>query len=507
MKYWKDGDLITASDLNQIGVDIEGAKYSELINPRIDKYANNFHLNNPAGTFMNDIQSGFYRGGVWHIYYLYNADFGWGGNGSEWYHVTTTDWVKFKDEGVAIHKYKTDWGDIASGTIWEDTDNVMGLGNTAIFALATAYGGDKGQNTMIYVSVDGGYNFKAFQDTPIMTHPEGQEDFRDPYIFRKDGNFIVYHAENNKFGVYTSNTLNGAYTFRGSYNAPHPLLECPNLFELNVNGDTNNKKWVLLYGGAEDLLGTGTYASVGHLDVNYVFVAEQESIRVDFGTEFYASKPFADTTASDVNDHLLCLGWAGNWGYVGSVPRETRGGVGATSTRMLKLTNENGSYDLKSDMIGVFDYLDNPTVGYNANTNINLPFVKGDSFYLKLKFPNADTYKGTIDVIFTGNEYDTTFSFNLDTNICKVHRHNSSFTNNGEFSKDREFTFRRTVVGDLWLEFFVDRVLIEMIAPTRNMFTTAKFPKGRSRETITVNSSGNMNFTYEYYQIKKQHLE
>jgi len=360
---------------------------------------------------------------------------------------------------------------------------------------------------MIYVSVDGGYNFEAFQDTPIMTHPVGQDDFRDPYIFRKDGNFIVYHAENNKFGVYTSNTLNGAYTFRGSYNAPHPLLECPNLFELNVNGDTNNKKWVLIYGGAEDLLGTGTYASVGHLDANYVFVAEQESIRVDFGTDFYAAKPFSDTTASDVNDHLLCLGWAGNWGYVGSVPRETRGGVGATSTRMLKLAYENGSYDLKSDVIGVFDYLDNPTVGYNANTNINLPFVKGDSFYLKLKFPNADTYKGTINVIFTGNEYDTTFSFNLDTNICKVHRYSSSFTNNGEFSKDREFTFRRTVVGDLWLEFFVDRVLIEMIAPTRNMFTTAKFPNGRSRETITVNSSGNMNFTYEYYQIKKQHLE
>lgn len=481
-----------------------GKPYSLNINERLDKFANNWHLNNPVGTFMNDIQSGFFRNGVWHIYYLYNADFSWGGNGSEWYHVTTTDWVKFHNEGVAIPKYKTSWGDIASGTIWEDTQNTMGLGSKAIFAMATGYGGDKGQNTMLYISVDDGYTFKPFKDTPIMAHPANQEDFRDPYVFNINGKFIVYHAENNKFGVYTANRIDGPYTYVGSYNAPNPLLECPNLFDMNNNGNPNNKKWVLFYGGNEDKYGTGTYASVGHLNDNFVFVAEQENIRVDYGTDFYAAKPFKDGTYSDPNDHLLCFGWAGNWGYVGDVPKESRGGVGATSARRLTLTQTNGIYEIKTDMVGVFDYLSNPVIGYELNTGIDLPAFEGDSFYLKLKFKNVSEYKSLIYIKFTGNEYDATFSFDLNDNTCNVHRYNSSFTNNDNFSKDRKFPFRSTVDEDLWLEFFVDRSLIEFMSPMRSIYTMAKFPNGRSREKITVNSSFGLKFDYEYYQINNQ---
>jgi len=480
----------------------KGDNYLININDRLDKYANNFHLNNPMNTGMNDIQTGFYDGEKWHLYYLYNADVSWGGNGTEWYHVTTSDWVHFDNQGVAVPKYKTDWGDVATGTMWEDNENVVGKGAGTKFAMATGYGGDKGQNTMLYYSTDGGYNYSPYQNTPIMTHPDGQEDFRDPFLFRMDGKFIVYHAENNKFGVYVSDKINEGYVYKGDYIPPHPMLECPNLFMMDVNGDPKNKKWVCIYSGngGEDMQ-TGTYASVGYLDSNYVFKSEQDDIRIDWGPDFYAAKPFADTTTSNLNNHILIVGWLGSWGYVGDVPRETRNGVGASSCRSLKLEYDDGKYDLKSDVMGIDNYLENPVYGNNQKGNTTLPIFKGDSFYLKVRFKDVQNYLGNVSVNFTGNGYDTQFTFYLNNHNASVHRFNSQFTGNGIFNKDHVFPVKTDNLNNVWLEFYVDRTVIELKTPDRKMYTMSKFPLGKSRERIDVTASGEITFDYEYYQI------
>lgn len=505
---WKE--LISQGETGPVGPKGEdGVSYSPNINPRLDKYANNFHLNNPISTGMNDIQSGFYRDGVWHLYYLYNADVSWGGNGTEWYHVTTNDWVKFENQGVAIHKYKTAYGDIATGTIWIDDNDVIGKGKGTIFAMATGYGGDKGQNTMLYYSTDNGYNFTAYQEDAVMLHPKGQEDFRDPYIFKMGDTYVIYHAENNKFGVYTSKQLNTGYGYVGGYFAPHPLLECPNLFVMNVNGDKNNQKWVLMYGGnGGDDLQTGTYASVGHLDDNFVFIPEFEDIRCDWGPDFYASKPFEDTNAPDIHDHLLCIGWLGSWGYVGAVPKETRGGVGASSCRKLRLVQNNGVYKITSEVMGIDDYLDNPVVGTANILNqieYNLPRVKGDSFKLEIKLKSTKNYKGNIQIKFYGYGYDTEFTYYFDHNNASVHRYNEQFTNNGIFSKDHSFPIDLSSSVDTFMTFYVDRVVIEALNQDGTMYTMTKFPLGRSREQISIKADGgDVPIEYYYYQITKQ---
>lgn len=479
-----------------------GQSYSPNINPRLDRFANNFHLNNPISTSMNDIQTGFYDGEKWHLYYLYNADIAWGGNGTEWYHVTTTDWVKYKNEGVAVHKYQTGYGDIATGTMWEDNTNVVGKGVGTKFAMATGYGGANGQNTMLYYSTDGGYQYQPYQAEPVLRHAEGEEDFRDPFLFYMDGKFICYMAENNKFGVYVSDKINEGYVYKGAYVAPHPLLECPNLFVMDVNGDPNNKKWVCIYSGnGGDDMQTGMYASVGHLDSNYVFQPEQEDIRIDWGPDFYAAKPFADTTTGDVNSSVLIVGWLGSWGYVGNVPRESRNGVGASTCRRIKLEYTGGKYDIKSDILGVNNYLENPVQGSNLKGNSELPMFKGDSFYLKLRFKDMLSYKGNVSIKFTGNGYDTTFTFYLDNQNASVHRFNSQFTNNEIFNRDHVFPVKTSDFSDLWLEFYVDRTVIEMKTPDRKTYTMTKFPVGPSRESINVGSSSDCNFDYEYYQV------
>ena len=51
----------------------------------------------PEKNWMNYPQKPFLLDGVWHYYYLYNADYP-DGNGTAWYHATSTDLVHWTDE-------------------------------------------------------------------------------------------------------------------------------------------------------------------------------------------------------------------------------------------------------------------------------------------------------------------------------------------------------------------------------------------------------------------------
>lgn len=482
------------------------------INKIFDKYSNKFHINMPDNGFLNDVQGAFYRNGIWHMYFLYNADAKYnsngdqiGGNGTEWYHVTTKDWVKWNYEGVAIHKYKTAWGDVASGTIYIDFDNRFGKGKDAVIVFATAYGGDKGQNVMGYYSTDNGYTFSPLQTDPILRHVGGSDtNFRDPYLFRMGDTWVIYMAEGDKFGIYTSNNPLSGYNYIDGYFAPHALLECPSLFKLNVNGNQNNQKWVLFYGGnGGDDATTGTYASVGYLTDKYAFKAEQENIRVDYGPDFYGAKMFSNEFGN--NDFVYSNAWMGNWGYATKVPNEGR--IGAiSSTRKITLRHDGVKYCLNNEIVGVFpDYLDNPIVGTNLKTNTGLPMFKGDSFYLKFRIKDVQNLNENMTIKLVGNQYDSDMLFNFKDNNVKVHRYNSSFNNN-IYGRDRIFSTNLDKENDLWIELLVDRTCIEMRLSNGDIFTMTKFPAGRSRENICVSADNTVNFDYEYYQIMPQEV-
>ena len=77
----------------------------------------------------------FWLDGLWHYYYLYNAGYPQE-NGTEWYHLTSTDLVHWKDEGVAIDKYNG-LGDIETGSTVVDHHNSAGFGKGAVIAVMT----------------------------------------------------------------------------------------------------------------------------------------------------------------------------------------------------------------------------------------------------------------------------------------------------------------------------------------------------------------------------------
>lgn len=196
----------------------------------------------PEKHWMNDPQRPFFAGGRWHAYYLYNADYP-DGNGTEWYHVTSTDLVTWTDEGVAIEKYENGLGDIQSGSAVVDTENTAGFGAGAIIALVTQQH-DGVQRQSLFYSIDHGYTFAEYDGNPVMQNP-GVHDFRDPKVVWDGSQWVMALAEGNKIGFYASPDLLHWEYRSGFIRDDLGLLECPDLFEMSVDGDPSRTTWVL----------------------------------------------------------------------------------------------------------------------------------------------------------------------------------------------------------------------------------------------------------------------
>src|SRR5687768_9985160 len=169
----------------------------------------------PAERWMNDPQRPFWNDGRWHYYYLYNADYP-EGNGTEWYHATSTDLVHWRDDGVAIEKYANGLGDIETGSAVVDTDNTAGFGAGAVIAIMTQQH-EGVQRQSLFVSTDGGYRFEAFDGNPVMDNP-GEAHWRDPKIIWDEarGDWLMVLAEGHRLGFYTSPDLR-TWTYRSSF--------------------------------------------------------------------------------------------------------------------------------------------------------------------------------------------------------------------------------------------------------------------------------------------------
>lgn len=99
------------------------------------------------------------------------------------------------------------------------------------------------------------------------------------------------------------------------------VWECPDLFRLPVDGDPDNKKWVLhvSVGDNDETNGSTAQYFIGEFD-GTTFVNENDPDDVlitDYGQDFYAAQSF-----SNVTDRVVWLGWMANWRYPYQSPTE-----------------------------------------------------------------------------------------------------------------------------------------------------------------------------------------
>lgn len=255
-----------------------------------------FHFTTRRG-WINDPNGLIYYDGEYHLFYQHNPyERDW--ENMHWGHAVSTDLVHWKELPVALYPDHT--GTMFSGTCIIDYDNTSGFGkknNPAMIAYFTAAAPGRQTQGFAY-SLDKGRTWTKYANNPVIDSKEkwNSEDTRDPKVFwyAPSKHWVMVLNERDGHSIYTSSDLK-----KWNYESHTTgFWECPELFELPVDGDINNKKWVM-YGAS------GTYM-LGSFD-GKKFTPEAGKYYYTTGT-LYAAQTFANIPDSD--GRRIQIGWS-----------------------------------------------------------------------------------------------------------------------------------------------------------------------------------------------------
>jgi len=248
-----------------------------------EKHRPQFHFSSRRG--WNNDSNGlvFYRG-EYHLYYQHNP-YGWKWGNMHWGHAVSTDLVHWKELPIAI--YPQEFGDwVFSGGGLVDWDNTAGFKTGPEDVIIAAYT-STGRGECIAYSLDRGRTFTDYEGNPVVKHKG-----RDPKIIwyapGEHWSMAVYHEieKRRTIAFYTSRDLKN-WEYQSCIDG---FYECPEIFELAVDGEENNTRWVL---HAAD----GNYM-LGAFD-GKTFTPESEKHQGNYGNCFYASQTYSDIPVSD----------------------------------------------------------------------------------------------------------------------------------------------------------------------------------------------------------------
>lgn len=233
----------------------------------------------PAGNWMNDPNGLIHHDGLYHLYFQYNPEGDRWGNMS-WGHATSPDLVHWEEQPLAIRF--TGQEHVFSGSIVFDEHNTSGLGTAGNPPLVAAYtsaytsASDRPgiQAQSLAYSLDGGYTWERYAGNPVLDI--GHTDFRDPKVFRYDDGGDGYWvmatvvATERTVHFHRSDDLIN-WEFMSSFGPAHAvdgIWEVPDLFELPVDGDPGDTRWVLLVNLSPGAVagGSGAQYFVGDFD-------------------------------------------------------------------------------------------------------------------------------------------------------------------------------------------------------------------------------------------------
>jgi fructan beta-fructosidase len=259
--------------------------YRETLRPQ-------FHFSSRRG-WLNDPNGLVYYKGEYHLYYQHNP-YGWDWGNMHWGHAVSKDLVHWQELPIAI--YPKRFGDWAfSGSAVVDRDNTAGFKKGEEDVIVAAWT-STGRGECISYSNDRGRTFTEYQGNPVVKHKG-----RDPKIIwyapGRHWVMAVYDEQEQSgkgIAFYTSTDLK-AWERRSYLDG---YFECPEIFELPLDGDPNRSKWVVY---AAD----GAY-SVGSFN-GKAFTRESGKHPGHYGNCFYASQTYSDIPPDD--GRRIRIGW------------------------------------------------------------------------------------------------------------------------------------------------------------------------------------------------------
>ena len=304
----------------------------------------------PAANWLSDPNGLVHHAGEWHMFYQYNPEGeDWGH--MSWGHAVSTDLARWQELPVALREDAQHA--IFSGSAVIDADNRAGLGAGAMIALYTGMGqgAEARQVQCLASSTDNGRSWSKLAANPVLDR--GLADFRDPNVFwhaptRRWIMVVALSAENRAL-LYASNNLRDWHEISAiaGEGAPGRVWECPLLIELPVAG--GGLRWLFKVDALHDAPGSGALYCTGSFD-GTEFVPDGDGWRLaDEGSDFYAA--IAWHAPRDAGGRPVWIGWMGNHGYQGRLPRQ--GWRGAMSLpRRIWLRREDGVLRLCQEVEG-----------------------------------------------------------------------------------------------------------------------------------------------------------
>ena len=314
-----------------------------------DEYRPSYHFT-PLYGWMNDPNGMVYKDGEYHLYFQYNPYGSKWGN-MHWGHAVSKDLVHWEHLDPAIARDPV--GHIFSGSSVVDKKNTAGFGKDAIIAIYTNNSSvNHDEVQCIAYSNDNGRTFTKYEGNPVLTPFDGLKDFRDPKVFwyEKGKCWYMIVSADKETRFYKSKNLK-KWTYVSAFGkglGQQPCqYECPDFFQLPVNGDKKKMKWVMTMNINPGCWfgGSATEYFVGDFDGKKFTCPDANEVKwLDWGKDHYATVTFSNT-----GDRVLGITWMSNWQYANLTPfKQNRGANGLP--RELKLYEKNGKYYISEDV-------------------------------------------------------------------------------------------------------------------------------------------------------------
>jgi sucrose-6-phosphate hydrolase SacC (GH32 family) len=218
--------------------------YRETLRPQ-------YHFSPPLH-WINDPNGLVYYDGEYHLFYQHNPmGIRWGH--MSWGHAISTDLIHWQHLPLAIPEENGVM--IFSGGCVIDKNNTAGFadkpGDVLMVAIYTGHTEGKNQSQHLAYSNDKGRSWKKYEKNPVLDL--GLRDFRDPQVFwyEPDKKWVmsVVLAVEKKVQFYSSYNLK-EWKYMSSFGPAGDVSgnwECPDLFEVPINGEPRKTKWVLMH--------------------------------------------------------------------------------------------------------------------------------------------------------------------------------------------------------------------------------------------------------------------
>ncbi|MFZ2642507.1 MAG: glycoside hydrolase family 32 protein [Verrucomicrobiia bacterium] len=281
--------------------EIKGAEniYREPLRPQ-------FHFSSKRGWNNDPNGMVFYRG-EYHLFYQHNP-YGWPWGNMHWGHAVSRDLLHWQELGDKLAP--DEMGPMFSGSAVVDWKNTSGLGKDGQPPQVLIYTAAGHPTVQCIASSTDGRTFTKFSGNPVVK--EFTPGNRDPKVIWHEPaqkwvmTLYVGFPDPAKKDAKGKPARRDTIHFLGSpdlknwavMSQTEGFYECPDFFELPVDGDANKKKWVLTAASSDYVIGTFDGAK---------FTPDTEKLKGHRGRGFYAAQTFSDIPAKD--GRRIQIGW------------------------------------------------------------------------------------------------------------------------------------------------------------------------------------------------------